>query len=94
MRNTCGGFSLASKLEYEIAARGTQRRKMKSTISRDGSNPFNLCDGEAWNKTIVAPSGSGMSLTYVNLANIARGSGTCFVYDKGLTSKFILKENK
>lgn len=42
---------------------------MKSTfISRDGSplniDPFNLGDGEAWNKTIVAPSGTGMSLHF------------------------------
>lgn len=73
---------------------------MKSTfISRDGSplniDPFNLGDGEAWNKTIVAPSGMGMSLHLCQLSEYRiEGSRTCYVYDKGLTSKFITKESK
>lgn len=68
---------------------------MKSAfISRDGSplnfDPFNLGDGEAWNKTIVAPSGIGMSFHLCELIeNFMKGSGACFVIvnDKGLTSK-------
>lgn len=56
-----------------------RNEKMKSTfISRDGSplniDPFNLCDGETWNKTIVALSGTEMSLHYRKLIDQAESA--------------------
>ena len=63
---------------------------MKSTfINRDGSpfqiDPFTLGDGEQWNRTIVAPSGMGMSLHLCQLSEYRiEGSHTCNVYDLSL----------
>ena len=65
---------------------------MKSTfIGCDGSSlnidPFNLGDGEAWNKTIVAPSGAGMSSAIEAAYKQYRiNGGVQFVFDVGPTS--------